>query len=452
VDVDRQQEFVLRTLEERDIRFVRLWFTDVLGTLKSVSVAPAELESAFEEGMGIDGSAIEGFARVYESDMVAMPDPTTFQVFPFEGGASGESARMFCDILLPDGSAAWADPRHVLRRALAKAAEKGFTFYTHPEVEFFLVQDGPLDGSVPIPVDTGGYFDHTTHSVARDFRRQAVLALERIGISVEFSHHEVAPGQQEIDLRYADALTTADNIMTFRHVVKEVALSQSVRATFMPKPYTDQPGSGMHTHLSLFEGERNAFFDGDDPMKLSKTARAFIAGLLVHAREYTAVTNQYVNSYKRLFPLQLPNTITESPAFVSWGHLNRSALVRVPAFGKPNSARVEVRSIDSATNPYLAFAVMLGAGLKGIEEGYELPPGAEDDVWSLSPAERKAMGYDALPENLSEAIEVMSKSELVAEVLGEHVFDFFLRNKRAEWEQYRREVTPYERQRYLGAL
>ncbi|MFI5896383.1 glutamine synthetase family protein [Actinoplanes sp. NPDC051513] len=450
--MDRQQEFVLRTLEERDIRFVRLWFTDVLGTLKSVSVAPAELESAFEEGIGIDGSAIEGFARVYESDMVAMPDPTTFQVFPFEGGVSGESARMFCDILLPDGSAAWADPRHVLRRSLAKAAEKGFTFYTHPEVEFFLVQDGPLDGSVPIPVDTGGYFDHTTHSVARDFRRQAVLALERIGISVEFSHHEVAPGQQEIDLRYADALTTADNIMTFRHVVKEVALSQSVRATFMPKPYTDQPGSGMHTHLSLFEGERNAFYDGDDPMKLSKTARAFIAGLLVHAREYTAVTNQWVNSYKRLFPLQLPNAITESPAFVSWGHLNRSALVRVPAFGKPNSARVEVRSIDSATNPYLAFAVMLGAGLKGIEEGYELPPGAEDDVWSLSPAERKAMGYDALPENLSEAIDVMSKSELVAEVLGEHVFDFFLRNKRAEWEQYRREVTPYERERYLGAL
>jgi glutamine synthetase len=452
VTVDRQQEFVLRTLEERDIRFVRLWFTDVLGTLKSVSVAPAELESAFEEGIGIDGSAIEGFARVYESDMVAMPDPTTFQVFPFEGGASGESARMFCDILLPDGSAAWADPRHVLRRALARAAEKGFTFYTHPEVEFFLIQDGPLDGSVPIPVDTGGYFDHTTHSVARDFRRQAVLALERIGISVEFSHHEVAPGQQEIDLRYADALTTADNIMTFRHVVKEVALSQGVHATFMPKPYTDQPGSGMHTHLSLFEGERNAFYDADDPMKLSKTARAFIAGLLVHAREYTAVTNQWVNSYKRLFPLQLPNAITESPAFVSWGHLNRSALVRVPAFGKPNSARVEVRSIDSATNPYLAFAVMLGAGLKGIEEGYDLPPGAEDDVWSLSPAERKAMGYEALPENLSEAIDVMSRSELVAEVLGEHVFDFFLRNKSAEWEQYRREVTPYERERYLGAL
>ncbi len=450
--MDRQQEFVLRTLEERDIRFVRLWFTDVLGTLKSVSVAPAELEAAFDEGIGFDGSAIEGFARIHESDMVAMPDPTTFQVFPFEGGGSGESARMFCDILLPDGSASWADPRHVLRRALSKAAEKGFTFYTHPEIEFYLLQAIPTDGAPPAPVDSGGYFDHTTHAIARDFRRQAVLALERIGISVEFSHHEVAPGQQEIDLRYADALTTADNVMTFRHVVKEVALSQSVHASFMPKPFTDQPGSGMHTHLSLFEGERNAFHDPGDPMKLSKVARAFIAGLLHHAREYTAVTDQWVNSYKRLFPQALPDRITESPAYVCWGARNRSALVRVPAFGKTNSARVEVRSLDSACNPYLAFAVLLGAGLKGIEEGYELPPGAEDDVWSLSNAERKAMGYESLPENLSEAIEVMSSSELVAEVLGEHVFEFFLRNKRAEWEEYRHQVTPYERQRYLGVM
>jgi len=451
--VDRQQEFVLRTLEERDIRFVRLWFTDVLGTLKSVSVAPAELEAAFEEGIGFDGSAIEGFARVYESDMIAMPDPTTFQVFPFEGGTDGESARMFCDILLPDGTPSWADPRHVLKRALQRAADKGFTFYTHPEIEFFLFEDGPVDGRMPVPVDDGGYFDHTTHSVARDFRRQAVLALERIGISVEFSHHEVAPGQQEIDLRYADALTTADNIMTFRHVVKEVALSHGVRASFMPKPFTDQPGSGMHTHLSLFEGERNAFHDPADEMKLSSVARSFIAGLLTHAREYTAVTNQWVNSYKRLFPQPLSDErITEAPAYVCWGHLNRSALVRVPAYGKPNSARVEIRSPDSATNPYLAFAMLLGAGLKGIEEGYELPPGAEDDVWSLTSGERKAMGYAPLPQNLSEAIDAMATSELVPEVLGEHVFDFFLRNKRAEWEQYRRQVTPYERQRYLGAL
>ena len=267
--MDRQQEFVLRTLEERDIRFVRLWFTDVLGTLKSVSVAPAELESAFEEGVGFDGSAVEGFARVHESDMIAMPDPTTFQVFPFEGVGSGESARIFCDILQPDGSPSWADPRHVLRRALSRAAEKGFTFYTHPEIEFFLLEGVPVDGGAPAPVDAGGYFDNTTHAAARDFRRQAVLALERIGISVEYSHHEVAPGQQEIDLRYADALATADNIMTFRHMVKEVAVSHGVHATFMPKPFSDQPGSGMHTHLSLFEGERNAFHDGSDPTKLS---------------------------------------------------------------------------------------------------------------------------------------------------------------------------------------
>jgi glutamine synthetase len=450
--MDRQQEFVLRTLEERDIRFVRLWFTDVLGTLKSVSVAPAELEGAFDEGIGFDGSAIEGFARIHESDMVAMPDPTTFQVFPFEGGGSGESARMFCDILQPDGSASWADPRHVLRRGLSKAAEKGFTFYTHPEIEFYLLESLPVDGSPPSPVDNGGYFDHTTHAVARDFRRQAVLALERIGISVEFSHHEVAPGQQEIDLRYADAMTTADNVMTFRHMIKEVALTQGVQASFMPKPFTDQPGSGMHTHLSLFEGERNAFHDPGDPMKLSKVARAFIAGLLHHAREFSAVTSQWVNSYKRLFPQTLPNRITEAPAYVCWGVQNRSALVRVPAFGKANSARVEIRSLDAACNPYLAFAVLLGAGLKGIEEGYELPPGAEDDVWSLSSAERKAMGYEPLPENLSEAVEVMAGSELLAEVLGEHVFEFFLRNKRAEWEEYRRQVSPYERQRYLNIM
>ncbi|GAA3519273.1 glutamine synthetase family protein [Actinocatenispora rupis] len=450
--MDRQQEFVLRTLEERDIRFLRLWFTDVLGTLKSVSVAPAELEAAFEEGIGFDGSAIEGFARVHESDMIAIPDPATFQVFPFEGGANGESARMFCDIAMPDGAPSWADPRHVLRRTLAKAAEKGFTFYTHPEIEFFLVTDMPEDGSEPTPVDSGGYFDNTTHAAARDFRRQAVLALERIGISVEFSHHEVAPGQQEIDLRYADALTTADNIMTFRHVVKEVAVSQGVRATFMPKPFTEQPGSGMHTHLSLFEGERNAFHDPTDPMKLSKVARSFIAGLLHHAREYTAITNQWVNSYKRLFPAPLPDTTNEVPAFVSWGHLNRSALVRVPAYGKPNSARVEVRSIDTACNPYLAYAVLLAAGMKGIEEGYELPPGAEDDIWALTDAERRAMGYEPLPHDLSEALDVLARSEFVAETLGEGVFDFFCKNKRSEWDAYASRVTPYERRRYLNVL
>jgi glutamine synthetase len=423
-----------------------LWFTDVLGTLKSVSVAPAELEAAFEEGIGFDGSAIEGFARVYESDMVAIPDPATFQVFPFEAGGSGESARMFCDIVMPDSSPSWADPRHVLRRALSRAAERGFTFYTHPEIEFYLLVDRPANGQPPVPVDSGGYFDHSTHSIARDFRRQAVLALERIGISVEFSHHEVAPGQQEIDLRYADALTTADNIMTFRHVIKEVALSQGVFATFMPKPFTDQAGSGMHTHLSMFEGEHNAFHDPGDPMKLSKIGKSFVAGLLTHAREFTAVTNQWVNSYKRLI------SGGEAPTSICWGHLNRSALVRVPLYGKANSARVEIRSLDSACNPYLAFAVLLEAGLKGIEEGYELPAGAEDDVWSLTDAERRAAGYEDLPHNLSEALRVMENSELLAETLGEHVFDFFLKNKRAEWDEHRRQVTEFERMRYLPVL
>jgi glutamine synthetase len=453
--VDRQQDFVLRTLEEREIRFVRLWFTDVLGILKSVAVAPAEVEGAFDEGIGFDGSAIEGFARVHESDMIARPDPSTFQVMPWKGNGGTEasdSARMFCDIVMPDGSPSWADPRHVLRRALTKAADMGFTFYTHPEVEFFLLKDD--GGPEPVPVDFGGYFDLTTHDVAHDFRRTAVSTLEEMGISVEFSHHECAPGQQEIDLRYADALTTADNIMTFRHVVKEVALLQGVKATFMPKPFTDQPGSGMHTHLSFFEGDRNAFHDPSDELNLSKTARSFIAGLLRHAREITAVTNQWVNSYKRLFSEPLPGLVAEAPAYVCWGHLNRSALVRVPMHkpGKANSTRIEVRTPDSACNPYLAFALLLAAGLKGIEEGYELPAGAEDDVSMLTENERRALGYDDLPHNLSDALRVMESSELVAETLGEHVFDYFLRNKRAEWNDYRSRVTPYEIERYLPVL
>ena len=452
--MDRQQEFVLRTLEERNIRFVRLWFTDVLGFLKSVAIAPAELEGAFGEGLGFDGSAIQGFARVYESDMIAKPDPSTFQVLPTRTGESSDTARMFCDLLMPDGSPSWADPRHVLRRTLSRASDMGFTFYTHPEIEFFLLKSSPVPGELPQPVDSGGYFDMTTHDVAHDFRRVAVSNLEALGISVEFSHHECAPGQQEIDLRYADALSTADNIMTFRHVVKEVALAQGVYATFMPKPFTDQPGSAMHTHLSLFEGDRNAFHDPADELNLSKTARCFIAGLLRHSRELTAVTNQWVNSYKRLFPALHPGTVSEAPAYVCWGHLNSSALVRVPMYkpGKANSTRIEVRAPDPACNPYLALAVLLSAGLKGVAEEYELSPGAEEDVNLLTGAERRAMGYPDLPHNLSDALRVMEESELVAETLGEHVFDFFLRNKRAEWLDYRVRVTPYELERYLPTL
>jgi glutamine synthetase len=453
--VDRQEEFVLRTLEERNIRFVRLWFTDVLGYLKSVSVAPAELEGAFAEGIGFDGSAIEGFARVYEADMIAKPDPATFQLMPLSEDPAGVG-KMFCDIMMPDGSPSYADPRYVLKRALAKASGLGFTFYTHPEIEFFLLRERPEAGGKPVPMDSGGYFDHTPHSVAHDFRRSAVTMLENMGISVEFSHHEGAPGQQEFDLRYADALSTADNIMSFRLAMKEVALEQGVYATFMPKPFTEHPGSGMHTHMSLFEGDRNVFYEPGGDYQLSKVGRAFIAGLLRHAAEITAVCNQWVNSYKRLWggTERIAGAGGEAPSYICWGHNNRSALIRVPMYKpqKGNATRIEFRSLDSACNPYLAFAVILAAGLKGIEEDYELPSGAEDDVWALTPGERRAMGIEPLPQSLSDACRAMEASELVAETLGEHVFDFFLRNKRAEWQDYRRQVTQFELDRYLSGL
>ncbi|AMY18533.1 glutamine synthetase [Rhodococcoides kroppenstedtii] len=445
--MDRQKEFVLRTLEERDIRFVRLWFTDVLGYLKSVAIAPAELEGAFEEGIGFDGSAIEGFSRVSEADTVAKPDPTTFQILPWTTSKGEQhSARMFCDIAMPDGSPSWADSRHVLRRQLSKAGDLGFSCYVHPEIEFFLCSEMPDDGRPPTPADNGGYFDQAVHDSAPNFRRHAIDALESMGISVEFSHHEAAPGQQEIDLRYADALSMADNVMTFRYVVKEVAIEEGVRATFMPKPFSDQAGSAMHTHMSLFEGETNAFHNPDDPMQLSDTGKAFIAGILEHANEISAVTNQWVNSYKRLIHGG------EAPTAASWGPSNRSALIRVPMYtpNKASSRRVEIRSPDSACNPYLTFAVLLAAGLRGIEQGYELPPEAEEDVWSLTSAERRAMGYRELPSSLNEALAAMEKSELVAETLGEHVFDYFLRNKRREWESYRSRVTPFELETYLG--
>ncbi|GAB39583.1 glutamine synthetase I [Gordonia sputi NBRC 100414] len=444
--MDRQKEFVLRTLEERDIRFVRLWFTDVLGYLKSVAIAPAELEGAFSEGIGFDGSAIEGFSRVSEADTVAKPDPSTFQILPWTTSSGRHhSARMFCDIVMPDGTPSWADSRHVLRRQLNKAADQGFSCYVHPEIEFFLLKDAPLDGSVPTPADSGGYFDQAVHDAAPNFRRHAIEALESMGISVEFSHHEGAPGQQEIDLRYADALSMADNVMTFRYLIKEVAIGEGVWATFMPKPFSDHPGSAMHTHMSLFEGDANAFHNPDDPMQLSETGKKFIAGILHHANEISAVTNQWVNSYKRLI------YGGEAPTAATWGGANRSALVRLPLYtpNKASSRRVEVRSPDSACNPYLTFAVLLAAGLKGIVEDYELPDEAEDDVWALTPAERRAMGYKELPGSLADALHQMEKSELLAETLGEHVFDYFLRNKWAEWDNYRSLVTPFELRNYL---
>ncbi len=431
-EISKQQEFVLRTIEERNIRFIRLWFTDVLGFLKSVAIAPAELANAFDEGIGFDGSAIEGFARVSESDMLAKPDPATFSILPWRTEAPG-AARMFCDITMPDGSPSPGDPRHVLRRTLDKAASMGYTCYTHPEIEFFLFKSLPQVGSAPVPVDQGGYFDHTPAVVGHDFRRQAITLLEAMGISVEFSHHEGGPGQQEIDLRDADALTTADNIMTFRHVIKEVAMDQGFHASFIPKPFTDHPGSGMHTHVSLFRGEENAFYEAAAQYNLSKVGRSFIAGILQHAPEITAITNQWVNSYKRL------HGGGEAPAVINWGPSNRGALVRLPMYkpGKENSTRIEFRSPDTACNPYLAYALMLAAGLKGVEENYVLND-SNDPI--------------SLPTDLNEAIMQMEKSALVRQTLGEHVFEYVLRNKRAEWLDYSRQVSAYELDRYLPVL
>ena len=447
--MERHQDYVLRMVEERGIRLVWLWFTDVLGFLKSFAVTAEELEGAFDEGIGFDGSAIEGFARVQESDMLARPDAGTFQIMPPREGSEGGVARMFCDIYSPDGRPFWGDPRFVLRRNLERAAERGFTFYVHPEMEFFLFRS--MDD--PSPIDAGGYFDLTPQDVTQELRRDTIAVLEQMGIPVEFSHHEVAPSQHEIDLRHADALSMADSVMTFRLVVKEMASARGMYATFMPKPHTDLPGNGMHTHLSLFEGDQNAFHDSSDEYHMSKVAKAFTAGLLRHAREMTLVTNQWVNSYKRLIP-GAGYPVQEAPVYVCWGRHNRSALIRVPMYKprKEQSTRIEFRSPDPACNPYLAFSLMLAAGLKGIDEGYDLPSETTDNIYEMTENERRAQSIDRLPDDLNEAINEMERSDLVAEALGEQVFEYLLRNKRAEWDQYRSYVSPYESKRYLPIL
>lgn len=436
-------DYVLRTVEERGVRFVRLWFTDVLGFLKSFAITTAELQAALEEGMLFDGSAIEGYSRVQESDVLACPDPTTFEILPHHGDEH-PVARIFCDIRYLSGEPFEGDPRYVLRRNLDRAREKGFTFYVGPEMEYFYFRSA----EDPEPLDHAGYFDLTPVDVASELRKRTILTLEAMSIPVEYSHHEIAPSQQEIDLRYSDALSMADDVMTFRLVVKEVAHEMGVYATFMPKPIAGTNGSGMHTHLSLFEGDVNSFYDPGDEYGLSKTAKGFIAGILTHAAEITAVTNQWVNSYKRLV------VGYEAPVYVCWARNNRSALVRVPVVkaGKDSSTRVEVRSPDPACNPYLAFAVMLAAGLKGIEEGYELPPEATNNIYEMSPNERAAAGIRSLPESLAEAIAVMEGSELVAEALGQHVFEAVINNKRREWAEYQPVVTQFELDRYLGTL
>ncbi|MCT1424932.1 type I glutamate--ammonia ligase [Corynebacterium sanguinis] len=442
--MNSQQENVLQKVDEQDISFIRLWFTDILGSLKTIMMSPAELEAAFDEGVGFDGSSIEGFSRISESDTLLRPDPSTYQALPFDEEVGLQTARMFCDITMPDGEPLFADPRQVLRRQIQEARDAGFEFMASPEIEFYAVK--PVQpGEMPRPADYGGYFDQAKRNVAPKFRRMSISALEYMGIVTEFSHHEASPGQQEIDLRHTNALTMADNIVTFRYIVKTIAEANGIHATFMPKPFADRDGSAMHTHFSLFEGETNAFHDPDDEFSLSKTGRQFIAGIIEHANEISAVTNQWVNSYKRL------QFGSEAPTAATWGVSNRSAMVRVPTYRlhKADSRRIEVRSLDSACNPYLAFAAVLAAGLKGINEGYELDEPARDDVFSLTRRERRAMGYRDLPNSLDQALRHMEKSEFMAEVLGEQVYEFFLRSKWDEWHNYTSQITRWEIDNHL---
>jgi len=437
------KDYVIKTVEERGVHFVRFWFTDVLGMLKSFAVTDTELGNAFAEGMGFDGSSIDGFTRLEESDMIAIPSPESFQVLPWRPTEQGVG-RMFCDIVTPDGKPFEGDPRYALRRMTDKAAELGYTMYVGPELEYFYFAD---DQDTEV-LDNGGYFDLTPLDIASDLRRDTVLTLEKMGIPVEYSHHEVAPSQHEIDLRYCDATSMADNVMTYRLVVKEVALQNGVYATFMPKPMFGQNGSGMHVHQSLFNKDGNAFFDANDPegFNLSEVAKHYIAGLLKYAPEFTAVTNPLVNSYKRLVPGY------EAPVYISWARRNRSALVRVPMYkpGKENATRLELRSPDPSANPYLAFACMLGAGLKGIEEKLELMPEATNNIFNMSDAELEADGIKLLPGTLGEAIELFAESELMKEVLGEHIHSFYVANKREEWKEYRLQVSEWELDRYLS--
>ncbi len=440
--MERQHEYVLRAVEERNVKLIRLWFTDVLGQLKSVAISPIELENALEEGMHFDGSAIDGFSRIQESDVLAIPDPSTFELLPWADG--GSTGRMFCNIFNHDGKPFEGDPRHVLRRNLGKLRDAGFQLMAAPEMEFFYFADGDPNGP-PKALDSGGYFDLTTSDVASDLRRQTISVLEQMGIPVEYSFHEDSPSQHEIDLRYTGASEMADQIMTFRLVVRELALERGHYASFMPKPLAGMQGSGMHLHLSLFSGDDNVFHDDDTPYHLSKIGQQFTAGLLHHAREITAVTNQLVNSYKRLV------VGYEAPVWVGWARNNRSALVRVPVTrpDKHSSTRIEFRSPDPSCNPYLAFSVIAAAGLKGIQEGYELPDEASENLFELDQRSAKKLGIPALPTSLAEALDEMERSELVQEALGEHIFEWFLRNKRDEWRSYKAHVSQWELDRYL---
>jgi glutamine synthetase len=434
------KEDVLKFVKEKNVSFIQFWFTDVLGVLKTFAITPSELETGISEGMGFDGSSIEGFARIEESDMVALPDPATFQMLPWRSGER-PVARMFCDIVNPDHTPYDGDPRYVLKRLLSKLKEKGYTYYLGPELEYFYFKSN----TEPEVIDSGGYFDSRPLDMASDLRRETIFALQDMGIDVEYSHHEVAPSQHEIDLRYDEALSMADKTMTYRIVVKEIARQNGFYATFMPKPIFGENGSGMHVHQSLFAGQQNLFFDGNDPYHLSKIAKGYIAGIMKHAREIIAVTNQWVNSYKRLVPGY------EAPVYISWARRNRSTMIRVPMYkpGKEAATRIEFRAPDPACNPYLAFAVMLAAGLRGVENEYELPDPIEEDIYEMTAKEKDERGIVTLPGNLYEAILEVEKSELVKEALGEHIFNKFLENKKIEWDIFRTHVSKFEIEKYL---
>ncbi|MEW6614887.1 MAG: glutamine synthetase family protein [Thermodesulfobacteriota bacterium] len=437
------KEDVKKIVKERDVSFIQLWFTDVLGYLKSFAITPPEIDEALDEGMGFDGSSIEGFARIEESDMIAKPDPTTLEFLPWRDEEK-PVVRMFCDILEPDGSHYKGDPRYVFKRLLQKAKDQGYTFYLGPELEFFYF----TENKNPMPLDEGGYFDTTPLDTAGQLRRESIFALQKIGIDIEYSHHEVAPSQHEIDMRYDEGLRMADKTMTLKIIVKEIARRNGVYATFMPKPIFGINGSGMHTHQSLFKSDQNAFYNPKDKYNLSDIGKSYVAGLLKHAREFTAVTNQWVNSYKRLVPGY------EAPVYICWARRNRSTMIRIPMYkpGKEKATRIEFRSPDPACNPYLAFAVMLAAGLKGIEKGYPLPDPIEEDLYHFSPEKRKEMNIHELPGNLYESILEVEKSELVREALGDHIFYKFIENKKIEWDRYRTHVSQYELDTYLPKL
>jgi glutamine synthetase len=445
-----ERRAVLKRIKDEGAEHILFWFNDLEGHLKSFAITPAEMEDALNDGMGFDGSSITGFNAIEESDMVAIPDPATFQIMPRpldeQGNPVGAKvARLICDVVKPDGEPYEGDPRYILRVALDRMRAAGFdAFNVGPELEYFVFEDSESTRTI----DEGGYFAMTAQDAATEMRNDTIAALESMGIQIEYHHHEVGPSQHEIDMRFDDALAMADKTLTYRLVVKEVAAWHGYYATFMPKPLFGENGSGMHTHMSLFRRGRNQFFDAKDENHLSPTAKAFIAGLLVHAREMAAVLAQWINSYKRLVPG------FEAPVYVAWSQRNRSALIRVPLYkpGSEQATRAEIRCPDPACNPYLAFAALLHAGLEGIEQGYELPGEMRTNLYRLTPDERKERGIVSLPESLGEAIEEMANSELMKRALGEHIFPRYVELKRKEWDEYRVQLSQWEMDKYLAAL